>query len=98
MNPETRYENTGHTVEELLEIVKKIGGVLMVFIPNFVFGGKRIECRDKTTLRERADEAWQISPTSEVICRKIDLRTCSMGSCYFRDSIMASATFFGTTA
>lgn len=67
----TEKENIGYTVEEILEIVQKIGGVPVVFAPSFICGEKRIECREESKLWECAYKAWQISPTSEVLVEKL---------------------------
>lgn len=71
MNTEAQHKNTGHTVEEILEIVKNLGGVPVLLKPSFVFGGKQIECRKTEDLAACIDEAWQISPTSEVWVEKL---------------------------
>lgn len=71
MNTEAQHENIGYTVEEILEIVKDLGGVPVLFKPSFVMGGKQIECRENKDLAARADEAWQISPSSEVWVEKL---------------------------
>ena len=71
MTTETENTNIGYTVEEILKIVEKLGGVPVVFTPSFTFGGKKIECRKETILSKCADEAWQISPSSEVLVEKL---------------------------
>lgn len=71
MTTETQNINIGHTIEEILEIVEKIGGVPVLFTPSFAFDEKQIECRKTEDLWACADEAWQISPLSKVLVEKL---------------------------
>ena len=70
LEAETRVVNTGHTVSEIMAIVGKIGGAPVLFTPSFAFGGITLACREEDNVWELANEAWQISPTSEVLVEK----------------------------
>jgi carbamoyl-phosphate synthase large subunit len=71
MAEKTENENIGHSVEEIMGIVERLGGVPIRFTPSFAFGGITLYCDDETSLLEYANEAWQVSPTSEVLVEKL---------------------------
>lgn len=67
----TEAAGTGRTVSEVMAIVEKIGGVPVRFTPSFAFGGITLTCREEADVFEYANEAWHISPTSEVLVEKL---------------------------